>query len=326
MATSRDIEPGTRPGSRRAGRLAARAVPGVGAARAAPAAADRGATDPRNGVANPGDVVMAPPPTFEASEVRVDEHLGARLPEAARFRDLDGKSVTLGEVLRADKLPVILTFNYSDCPMLCSMQLNGLTATMPDVATPKGDELAMRPGVHYRIVTISLEPQDGPAKLTKMRDRYLARLPEALRADARAGWTVLAAERQGDPSQIKLVAETVGFKYVYAKTRAEWAHPSAFIFTSQTGIVTRYVYGFELPPAVLRESLIKAGMAEPAEAAGFAHLCYFYDPDASNHSRAGVMALRIGAAGFLVLLLSGLGVLHMVRRSRDSRRPHKELP
>ena len=44
--------------------------------------------------------------------------------------------------------------------------------------------------------------------------------------------------------------------------------------------------------------------------------CYHYDPDANNHSRAGVMALRIGAAGFVVLLLSALGVMHIVRRSR----------
>lgn len=261
-----------------------------------------------------GDFVAPPPPTYKASGVTVEEHLGAQLPVDARFRDLDGKVVTLGEVLKADVLPTILTFNYSDCPLLCSLQLNGLTATMPKVAEG-GGELALRPGAHYRIVTISLEPTESLAKLAKMKERYVERLPEAQRAEARRGWTFLAAEIPGDGAAIRRVAETVGFKYTYIAERAEWAHPSAFIFVSTSGAVTRYVYGFDLEPTVLRESIIKAGMSEPATAAGFMHVCYFYDPDASNHSRAGVTALRIGAASFVVLLLSGLGLLHFVRRN-----------
>jgi len=42
--------------------------------------------------------------------------------------------VTLGDVMRGD-LPAILTFNYSDCPMLCNVQLTGLTTALPKVGT-----------------------------------------------------------------------------------------------------------------------------------------------------------------------------------------------
>jgi hypothetical protein len=55
---------------------------------------------------------------------------------------------------------------------------------------------------------------------------------------------------------------------------------------------------------------------EPASAVGFLNRCYHYDPDANNHSRAGVLALRIGAAGAVVLLLSGLGMMHVIRKHR----------
>lgn len=248
-----------------------------------------------------GETIMPPPPTYEATGVTVEEHLGARLPLDASFRTSDGKLVTLGEVLSGET-PIILTFNYSDCPLLCSMQLNGLTSAMPLV-----EEL--RAGIQYRIVTISLNPDEQLPKLAAMKRRYLERLPASQRDHAARGWTFLV----GDEQAIRGVADVVGFKYRYIADRAEWAHPAAFVFASNRGVVTRYAHGFELPPDTLRESIMRAGLSEPSTAAGFMHLCYFYDPDAKDHSRAGVLALRLGAAGFLVLL-AGLGTIFLIRR------------
>jgi hypothetical protein len=83
-------------------------------------------------------------------------------------------------------------------------------------------------------------------------------------------------------------------------------------------VVTRYLHGIEYEPAVLRESIYKAGIAEPAAAVGFLLRCYHFDPDANSHARAGVLALRFGAAGFVVVLLFALGAMH---RSRRGKRP-----
>jgi len=268
-----------------------------------------------------GDQVLTPPPTYKAGGVTIDEKLGAQLPLTTTFRTSDGKTVTLGSVLSGE-LPTILTFNYSDCPMLCSLQLNGLTAALPEAAKQgpvvgAKKELALRLGVHFRIVTISLEPHETLAKITKMRDRYIARLPADQQAKAREGWQFLVAATPGDPAAIRRIAETVGFKYTYLSDRAEWAHPAALIFLSTRGVVTRYVHGIEFPADMLRESIWKAGLAEPTTSAGFLSRCYHYDPSANDHSRAGVMALRLGAAGFLILLLGGFGVFRLLRRSRS---------
>lgn len=266
------------------------------------------------------DTTLAPPPTYKANGVTVEEHLGAKVPVDARFRTQDGKVVTLGEVLRSE-LPTILTFNYSDCPMLCSLQLNGLSAVLPALAEPtvmfKGDKpVAFKIGTQVRIVTIDLEPNESLEKLGKMRDRYVGKLPEKEQAAAREGWTFLAAATPGDGAQIKRVADAVGFEYMYVKERAEWAHPAALIFLSNAGEVTRYVYGIEFDPQVMRESIIKAGTATPSTAVGFMNRCYHFDPDANNKSKSGVLALRLGAAGFLVLLVSMLGVFSVQRRRR----------
>lgn len=270
-----------------------------------------------------GEEILAPPPTYKAGDVKVDEKLGAKVPVDAQFRNQDGKLVTLGELLAPptkgngeDSLPTILTFNYSDCPMLCNLQLNGLTAVLPAIAE-KHDQALFRLGAQFRIVTIDLEPNESLAKLQKMRARYIDQLPAAQRDAARKGWTFLVAATPGDGAAIRRVAEAVGFSYTYITDRAEWAHPAALIFLSVKGTVTRYVYGIEFEPQVMRESIIKAGTSELATAVGFMNRCYHFDPDANNHSRAGVMALRIGAAGFVVLLLSAFGMMQVIRRNRS---------
>jgi protein SCO1/2 len=299
--------------------------------------------------ADPSEAIAAPPPTYKANEVAVVERLGVKVPLDAHFRTAEGKHVTLGEILASagNTMPTILTFNYSDCPMLCSLQLNGLSAVLPKLAEPT-DGVGFRVGAQFRIVTIDLEPTDSPEKAQKMREKYLAKLPAGQRATARAGWTFLVADdpsfdrqssasrppsgaatllRTGDPTglEIRRVADAVGFTYVYVPERAEWAHPAALIFLSTTGVVTRYVYGIEFATAMMRESLYKAGMAEPATAVGFMNRCYHYDPDASSHARDGVLAMRIGAAGFLVLLVSGLVLLHFLRKHRRLEPSHVEM-
>src|SRR6478735_4079880 len=57
--------------------------------------------------------------------VDVKEHLERQMPGTLGFKDDEGREVVLGDYFRGD-LPVIVTMNYSDCPMLCSMQLSAL--------------------------------------------------------------------------------------------------------------------------------------------------------------------------------------------------------
>jgi protein SCO1 len=307
---------------------------------ALPRAYADGTAAPGSHEVNSQNFVPPPPATYKANGVTVDEQLGAALPLDARFRDQTGAVVTLGSVIAGD-IPTIITFNYSDCPMLCSMQLNGLTAVLPDSAKPLAltasqavivgaidatKKIAFTAGQQFRIVTFVLEPRQPLAKTNATRTKYIERLPENLRADAQRGWTFLSAENpdaadltdgaSGDPA-VKRVADAVGFRYVYIKERAEWAHPAALIFVSAKGTVTRYVYGGTFADDVIRESLLGAGVNNPATAVGFMNRCYHFDPDANNYSRAGVMTLRFGALLFLVLMLSAFGLRYLLRRDRE---------
>ncbi len=51
------------------------------------------------------------------------------------------------------ELPVVLTLNYSDCPMLCSLQLDGLFDGLKKMKWDLGDK--------YRMVTVSIDPKES---------------------------------------------------------------------------------------------------------------------------------------------------------------------
>ncbi|MBA3498726.1 MAG: hypothetical protein H0T65_00015 [Deltaproteobacteria bacterium] len=80
------------------------------------------------------------------------------------------------------------------------------------------------------------------------------------------------------------------------------------------------MFGIEFDPQMMRESIFKAGLAEPSTAVGFMNRCYHFDPSASDKSREGMMALRVGAAGFLVLFASTFG-FYFIRRHGRRRSP-----
>lgn len=251
------------------------------------------------------DYVPQSPKAFEG--LGLTERQGAKIPLDVAFRDQDGKDVVLGDYFK-DDLPVLLTFNYSDCPMLCSLQLNGLATGLAS--------LDFEPGKQFKIVTIDLEPRESVTKAHETRQKYLDRLPPAKRASAAKGWSFLTARIPGDASGIQRVAEAVGFHYKYIPERAEYAHPAALIFLSSRGMVSRYVGGTDYEPDVLHASVIIAGTSETATSAGFVFNCFHYEP--GGHARIAVVAMRIGAVAFLVLFFTAFGVWRLVRRSRSS--------
>ncbi len=290
-------------------------------ASAAPAAAAAAPADP-------SDFIPEVPATYKANGVTVEEKLGNIVPLDTRFLDHTGKAVTLREVMSGE-LPTILTFNYSDCPMLCSLQLNGLSAVLDELAVPTelgelagtreevGEKAVIQLGAQFRVITIVLEPKQTLAKTVATRESYLQRLPDLARPLAERGWTFLSAADPDDARAIASVADSVGFRYTYIPDRAEWAHPAALIFLSSAGTVTRYVYGTQFEAPVIRESIIKAGLAESSTAVGFMNRCYHFDPEANSHARAGVLTLRFGGLAFLGLMILAFVGRRFRRQSRD---------
>jgi protein SCO1/2 len=234
--------------------------------------------------------------------VDVVERLEGRLEEKLSFVADDGRAVLLGDFFRGD-VPVIVTLNYSDCPMLCSLQLNALVDGLKQVDLTLGKD--------YRIVTVSLNPQETPERAHDMKRRYLAQYgrPEV----TPGAWTILT----GSENNIRAVADGIGFSYGYNEKRDEYVHPAAFVVTTPDGMIARYLYGLEYHPKTLRLSLIEASEGKVGSAVDKLILyCFHYDASEGRYAPVAMNIMRVGGGSGAVALGGFLTVLWRAERRK----------
>ncbi len=249
------------------------------------------------------DQVQAPDRTEEAPKrlkgVDLIEHLGEAVPETLSFQDQDGKAVTLGHYLHGG-VPVILTFNYSSCPMLCSLQLTAFVEGLK--------KLEFSAGKQFRIVTVLLDPKETNDSAHRFRARYLSQYN---RPGAEPGWTFL----RGSDENIHALAKAVGFTYNYNEARAEYVHPAAITLLSPEGKVARYLYGLEYPDKTLRLGLVEA--SEGRVGTSFDKLvlyCFHYDSSEGRYAPIVARIMQLGGGASLALFAGFLTIL--IRRDK----------
>ena len=247
--------------------------------------------------------VQAPDRTEEAPKrlqgVDVVEHLGERIPEGLSFKDQDGKAVTIGDYLHGN-LPVILTFNYSSCPMLCSLQLTAFVTGLK--------ELDFSASKQFRIVTVLLDPNETDESARRFRARYLAQYN---RPGTEAGWSFLT----GSEANIQALAKSVGFAYSYNEARREYVHPAALTLLSPEGKVARYLYGLQYPEKTLRLGLVEASEGRVGSSLDRLVLyCFHYDSSEGRYAPIAARIMQLGGAVSLVVLAGLLTIL--IRRDK----------
>ncbi len=236
----------------------------------------------------------------ELKEVTLTEKPSAELPLDSIFIDELGKEIRLGDLFH--NKPVILTFNYSDCPMLCSVQLGGLVDTMLNMEWDIGKK--------FDVITIGLNPKETTARARETKARYLERYE---RPGASEGWHFLT----GSEESIKAVAESVGFGYVYHPKKKEYLHPAVLTLVSPQGKVSGYMAGVQYDAIDLRDKLILAGLGDISEGlAEFVLSCYHYEAATGN----GVAVQKIMRWGGLVFVVGFFGALGLygMKRSRGN--------
>lgn len=218
--------------------------------------------------------------------VDVDEQLGTTIPLNIGFRDEEGQPVTLQDYFDGS-VPVVLTLNYSDCPMLCSLELNGLVEGLKKVDWTAGKE--------FRIVTISIDPKEQPERARKTKNRYLSQYG---RPGAEPGWHFLT----GSESNIQAVADSVGFRYGYNEKRKEYVHPAAVVFLSPSAKVARYLYGIEYDPRTLRLTLAEASEGKIGTSVDrFILFCFHYDANEGRYAPVARNIMKLGGAVAVVI-------------------------
>lgn len=236
------------------------------------------------------------------------QQMGAALPLDATFRDEEGRTVSLGGYFGGSK-PVILNLVYFNCPMLCTLVLNGLTDSLRD--------MSLVPGQDYEIVTVSFNPDETHVLAGQKKANYLASLgrPEAAHA-----WHYLT----GSEDQIRRLTEAVGFRYAKDEKTGEYAHGSGLVVVTPGGRVSHYLFGVEYSSRDLRLALVEASEGRIGSALDKLQLfCYQYDHALGRYSTRVMAVVQVGCAATILSLGSFLVV--MFRRESAQRRAAKAV-
>jgi protein SCO1 len=238
-------------------------------------------------------------PPRGVGDVGIDQKLNEQVPLDLQFRDESGRTVTLGEYFH--KRPVVLALVYYECPMLCTLILNGMLSAFRT--------LAFNPGEEFEIVTVSIDPRETPELAADKKAEYLAGYG---RPGAEQGWHFLT----GEEHNIRQLADAVGFRYFYDPQTQEYGHASAIMVATPSGRLARYFYGIEYSARDLRLSLVEASnnrIGSPVDQ--ILLYCFHYDPMTGKYGLVIRNLLRLGGA--LTLLMIGGFVTVMLMRDRS---------
>lgn len=235
--------------------------------------------------------------------VDVTEHLGASLPKEATLLDSDGRTVRLGDLFDG-KRPVVLTFNYSNCPMLCSLQLSRFVQALSQVKRTAGSD--------FQIATISIDPVETAERAAETKARYLR---DYGRPEAASGWHFL----RGSERTVRSIADAVGFSYTYNEDRKEWLHAAALMVLTPDGRVARYIYGVDYHPETLNLSIVEGSEGKIGSTMDRLVLyCFHYDESEGRYAPIAMNIMRVGAGLVAVLLGAFLSVYWLA----ESRKRH----
>jgi len=243
------------------------------------------------------------------TETEVVEHLNEELPLDLQFVDDTGRAIRLGDCFEGD-IPVVLSMNYSNCPMLCVLQLNGMINSLKEVDLVAGKD--------YRIVSVSLDPNEKPEQARATKEKYLESYGSKADPD---GWRFLT----GHEASIGRLSNALGIEYVYLPKKKEYSHPAVFTTCTPDGRISRYHYGIEFPPNTLRLSLVEASEGKIGNAFDkFLLICFHYDAEEGRYAPVARNIMKVGGG----LGILGLGLIfwacHRVARSRASRQARRE--
>ena len=233
------------------------------------------------------------------------DRLGGRVPLATRLVDQDGRAVTLDDCIGGR--PAILALVYYECPMLCDLVLEGLVKGLRAVG--------LEPGRDFDVVAVSIDPDETPELARGKRASALERYGMKADDERAAGWRFLV----GGASEVRALADAVGFEYAYVPQTGEWAHPAGVTVLTGDGVVARVLQGIEFAPRDLRFALVEASDGRVGTFADQALLlCFHYDPTRGRYGFAVLWLVRTLAA--LTCLVLGAFVLHWLRRERRAAR------
>lgn len=240
----------------------------------------------------------------EADGIGVESKIGEFIDPDSPFHDHDNRFVHLGDYLDG-KRPVMLSFNYSNCPKLCSVQLENMVTTLA--------RIKFRVGTDFQMVSISIDPTEQSSRARQSKDKYVFMYNQGQSVD---GFHFLTGKRE----EIKYVADTCGFQYKYIREQKRFSHPPVFILISPNGKIVRYIHGLDYEEDTIEKALIEAAegkIGSPINQLAYGLGCFVFNESTGKYSFQAMAIMRIGALMTVIGLVIGL-VPYWFFRSRGN--------
>jgi protein SCO1 len=218
--------------------------------------------------------------------VTIEQRLNQQVPLDLVFRDEFGRSLPLSTYFTGNK-PVVLALVYYNCPMLCTLILNGVVSTLKAVS--------FDPGKDFEVVAVSFDPRETPELALRKKAMYMQRYR---RPNTVNGFHFLT----GSQASIQALTEAVGFRYKFDPSSGQFAHASAIMILTPAGKLSRYFYGVEYAPRDIRLGLVEASQNKIGTPVDRVLLfCYHYDPATGKYGAIAMNMVRFGGAAFVLI-------------------------
>jgi len=232
------------------------------------------------------------------AQIRFDQKQNTQISLTLPFRDEEGREVRLAEYF--GHRPIVLVLGYYECPMLCTLVLNGMVESAADMKWSIGRD--------FDVIDISINPAETPQLAAAKKRTYLKRYG---RAGASGGWHFLTASN----AVIRQISDEVGFRYAYDPASKQFAHPSGLVILTPEGKVSTYLFGVTYPSSDLYGALRDAsGGKTQSPIQQLILLCFHYNPITGKYSGTIMLILRLLSIATITGFLS-LSVA-LVRRGR----------
>ncbi len=233
-------------------------------------------------------------PPFASAEdashpaVGIVQHLGKKIDMNLSFIDSNGKRMTLADL--SDGKPLIIDMAYYTCPGICDAVFGGVQDVL--------EKISDAPGKDYRVATISFDTTDTPARARQKKGSFVGMMNRPFPSDA---WRFLT----GDSANIYKLTNELGFYFIRNKDGKTFTHPTALIFVSKEGKITRYIYGTTFNAIDVEMAILNAKQNKFAPIIGTVlKMCFSYDPSEKGY---GLDTLEVVGWGTTIFLL-GVGV------------------
>ena len=224
----------------------------------------------------------------------VDEKLGEYIDLGIYFRDDKDRKIKIGDIFDGQQ-PVVLSFNYSNCPKLCSVQLENMATSLRKIDFKVKDD--------FQVISISIDPLEQVSRARESKKNFVAVYGDESSSD---GWHFLT----GKKDSIEVLAENCGFKYKYIPHQKLYSHPPVFILLSPDGKIVRYIHGLNYEPVTIKRALVEAAEGKIGSSINrFTYItgCFLFDESTGKYTAQTMGIMRIaGAITVFVLVMAFL--------------------